>query len=346
MAAASDCNAAPVFFLFGIVDFHMKPTLILSCLAPFLLPLLEARDLTFIVTSDSHYITDDNSERNQAIRRSIAEMNAITERTWPEALQGGAIAEPVAVMINGDIIDDGDKRDETALQWAAYLRDFGLTGTEGLLKYRVFDGYGNHDGPPIGAEKHGFSMQAQLKERNLKRKELGWLAGLCPKGIHYSFDLDDIHFVQVNIYPADVQNGKIRYNPVWHDPQGALYFMKSSLEEHVGNSGRPVVILSHCGFDTDWWHPEDWAEFYQVVEPYRMIGYFCGHTGTGIRKYRPEGSTGPELPVVNTGQTAVGFFVVRVTDDRIIAAYRMYQRGEWQWKHVLDRPLNSSIQTK
>lgn len=343
MSTTSGCNDQPSFVSFQNLDFHMKTTLILSTLAPLLLQLLEARDVTFIVTSDSHYITDDTSERNEAVRRTIAEMNAITERTWPEPLGGGGIAKPLAVMINGDIIDDGDKRDETALQWAAYIRDFGLTGTEGLLKYRVFDGYGNHDGPPIGAEKHGFSMQEQLKARNLKRKELGWLTELCPKDIHYSFDLEDIHFVQVNIYPADVQNEKIRYNPVWHDPQGSLSFMKSSLDKHVGDSNRPVVILSHCGFDTDWWHPDDWAEFYRAVEPYKMIGYFCGHSGTGIRRYRPEGSDGPELPVINTGQTAVGFFVVRITDERIVAAYRMYQRGEWLWKHLLDRPLDLTI---
>jgi len=345
MPTASGCIDPPSFIPFRNLDLHMKTTLILSALAPFLLQFLDARDVTFIVTSDSHYITDDTSERNEAVRRTIAEMNAITERAWPEPLGGGAIAAPLAVMINGDIIDDGDKRDETALQWAAYIRDFGLTGTEGLLKYRVFDGYGNHDGPPIGAEKHGFSMQAQLKDRNLKRKELGWLTELCPKDIHYSFDLEDIHFVQVNIYPADVQNEKVRYNPVWHDPQGALSFMKSSLEKHVGDSNRPVVILSHCGFDTDWWHPDDWAEFYHAIEPYKMIGYFCGHSGTGIRKYRPEASDGPELPVINTGQTAVGFFVVRITDDRIVAAYRMHQRGEWLWKHLLDRPLDPTANT-
>lgn len=318
-------------------------TLAVTCAVGILCIALDAaaaRDLTFIVTSDSHYITDDASERNTNIRRSIAEMNSITERTWPESLGGEKIAEPSAVMINGDLIDDGDKRDETGKQWAAYVRDFGLTGTEGLLKYRVFEGYGNHDGPPTGAEKHGFSMQAQLRERNLKRKDLGWLSELCPKQIHYSFNLEDVHFIQVNIYPADQQHEKIRYNKVWHDPQGALKFMKSSLESHVADSGKPVVILSHCGFDTDWWHPEDWAEFYSQIRPYHLAAYFCGHTGTGIRRYKPEGP-GPEINVINTGQTAVGFFVIRITDDHIHAAYRTHQAGEWVWKHEFTQALET-----
>jgi len=307
------------------------------------LPSAFARDLTFIVTSDSHYITDDQSERNRSIRLSIEEMNAIDQRTWPEALGGGPIPRPRAVFVNGDIIDDGDKKGETELQWSYYVRDFGLTGKEGLLKYPVFDGYGNHDGPPVGAEKHGFSMQAKLKERNLRRQELGWLKELCPKGLHYSFDLDDVHFVQVNIYPADTQHAKIRYNRVWHDPQGALTFLKSSLEKHAAGKDRPVVILSHCGFDTDWWHPEDWAVFHAAVAPYPVASYFCGHTGTGILKYKPEGSAGPELPVVNTGQTAKGFFVVRITGDRIIAAYRIREAAGWSWKFPMNRPLGMPV---
>ena len=27
-----------------------------------------------------------------------------------------------------------------------------------------------------------------------------------------------------------------------------------------GDSGRPVVLMSHCGFDTDWWSPLDWRD--------------------------------------------------------------------------------------
>lgn len=165
-----------------------------ALLAAALLPAatLPARDLTFIVTSDSHYITDDQSERNRSIRLLIEEMNAIDQRTWPEALGGGPIPRPRAVFVNGDIIDDGDKKGETELQWSYYVRDFRLTGT-------------------------------------------------------------------------------------------------------------------------------------------------------GILKYKPEGSSGPELPVVNTGQTAKGFFVARITGDRIIAAYRIRGTDGWSWKFPMDRPLAAPV---
>jgi hypothetical protein len=49
-----------------------------------------------------------------------------------------------------------------------------------------------------------------------------------------------------------------RYSPVWHHPQGALTFLTDDLARNVGTSGRPVVLPSHCGFDTDWWHTNDW----------------------------------------------------------------------------------------
>ena len=48
---------------------------------------------------------------------------------------------------------------------------------------------------------------------------------------------------------------------------------------------RPVVILSHCGFDTDWWHTNDWKAAYEAAKPYNVVLYMYGHTGTGLRKW-------------------------------------------------------------
>jgi len=31
----------------------------------------------------------------------------------------------------------------------------------------------------------------------------------------------------------------------------------------VADSGRPVIVMAHCGFDADWWIAEDLAAFYQ-----------------------------------------------------------------------------------
>ena len=79
------------------------------------------------------------------------------------------------MVVLGDLIDDGDRAENgrklSEEQYRIFLADFGLDGTDGLLKFPVFEGWGNHDGPPVGKEKHGFSLQAEIKTRNLVRKE-------------------------------------------------------------------------------------------------------------------------------------------------------------------------------
>lgn len=317
------------------------------------------RDVTFIVTSDCHYDAFENEDRNERNRQTVEEMNAITDRSWPKELGGEAIQRPRGVLVLGDVIDDGDRvvneKNQSAQQWAYFLADFGLDGTDGLLKYPVYEGWGNHDGPPEGAERFGFSFQAELRKRNLFRKDNGWLTGLSENGLHYSWTWDDVHFAQLNIYPADKQNPQIRYNPTWHDPQNALSFLKQDLAENVGQSGRPVVLMSHCGFDTDWWHPDDWRVAYEAMKPYNVILYMYGHSGTGLRQWAPPGETWA-LRCVNTGQTENGFFVVQLKGEQLRLAYRVKEgitvteapdgtkrrewSGGWGWRWPLEARIN------
>jgi len=319
-----------------------------------------ARDITFISTSDPHYrhLDHDRGHHNELNAASVDEMNRIAEEEWPERLGGGPIAIPRGVLSIGDLVDDGDHRrgdrNVTAEQWKHYTADFGVDGTDARLRFPTFEAWGNHDGPPVGKEKNGFSTQAQLVARNRQRLEAGQISSLHPNGLHHSWDWDDVHFVQLNMYPADTQNPKVRYNPVWHDPQGALTFLREDLAAKVGDSGRPVVLISHCGFDTDWWHPDDWAAAYETAKDYNVILYLYGHTGTGLRSWAPEGET-RKWDCINDGHTDIGFFVIQITDDRLRAAYRCKKNlkvevkpgqpkshswsGEWEWKFPFEKRL-------
>ncbi len=322
------------------------------------------RDVTFIVTSDCHYDAFENEDRNDRNRTTILEMNAITTVSWPEQLSVGQVQRPRGVLVLGDVIDDGDRifqdKHQTPRQWLMFQADFGLDGRDGLLDYPVYETWGNHDGPPVGREKQGFSFQSQLKNRNRLRQEKGWLTELSQNELHYSWDWDDVHFVQLGIYPADRQHPDIKYNPVWHDPQNALAFLKEDLTKSVGQSGRPVVLTSHCGIDADWWHKEDMRAFYESVEDYNVILYLFGHSGTGYRQWAPPGESDP-LNCVNTGQTENGFFVIRISDDKIRLAYRVKHwihketpdgkpsriwDGKWEWKHIVEKSFNTNHQPK
>lgn len=322
------------------------------------------RDVTFIVTSDCHYDAFENEDRNDRNRVTIREMNAITNVSWPEQLDGGPVQRPRGVLVLGDVIDDGDRilngKHQTPRQWRLFEADFGLDGRDGLINYPVYETWGNHDGPPVGKEKNGFSFQAQLKRRHLIRQQNGMISNLSPNGLHVSWDWDDVHFVQLGIYPADRQHPEIRYSVEWHDPQGALTFLKADLAEHVGDSDRPVILASHCGFDTDWWHKDDWKAVFDAIEPYNVVLYLYGHSGTGFRNWAPTEKDKP-LACVNTGQTENGFFVIQITGGEVRVAYRIKNwltketsegkrertwDGTWGWKHMFEKRLITHDQSK
>lgn len=318
-----------------------------------------SRDVTFISTSDLHYREPGHAggDHNDLNRASVEEINRIAGTAWPDQLGGDKISKPRGVLVLGDVIDDGDRgangHSISAEQYDLFVADFGLDGTDGVLKYPVFEGWGNHDGPPEGSEKNGFSFQAHLKKRNQIRLKKGLISNVSSNGLHYSWDWDDVHFVQLNIYPADQQREGVHYSPVWHNPQGALSFLKEDLATKVGRSGRPVVLMSHCGFDTDWWTQEDWADLYAAASAYNIVLYLYGHSGTGLREWAPPGETN-KWTCINDGQLEKGFFVIQLGAHRLRAAMRVkaglsYAKtagevthewaGKWEWKWLLDKPI-------
>ena len=308
----------------------------------------EERAFTFLVTSDSHYEAVDKVERNDRNRVTIEQMNAIGQVEWPAKLGGGKIDQPRGVLALGDLIDDGDKGSETEIEWEHFTKQFGLDGTDGLLKYPVFEGWGNHDGPPEKFIKQRRSVQAEIKRRNIARLEKKLISRVSANGLHYSWDWNGVHFIQTNLYPADKQNPKVRYSLPWHEPQDALQFVKDDLAATVGESGKPVIIMAHCGFDTDWWNIEDWTAFYKAVKPYNVLAFFHGHTGTGVRKWKPIAEDRP-LDVINTGQTEKGFFVVEIDAQRMRLAYHVKKDAtvlnnpEWDWKFLFEKSLAKEL---
>jgi cytolysin (calcineurin-like family phosphatase) len=347
--------------------FLLLPTLLLlaAAVGPALAGERPERNVTFISTSDPHYRESERREQTDRNRLTVLEINEIHRRTWPEELGGGPIDPPRGVLMLGDCIDDGDRvidgKHVTPEQYRFFVADFGLDGTDGLLRFPVFETWGNHDGPPVGKERHGFSFQAHLKRRNRARKAKGLIDHLSTNKLHYSWDWDDVHFVSLGIYPADEQRDAVRYSAVWHDPQDALTFLKTDLAENVGQSGRPVVLMSHCGVDTNWWLPPDWRAFYNVAKPYNVVLYLYGHTGTGVRNWAPEGEAKKWL-CINDGNTTTGFFVIQIAGQRLRAAYRCKQdvervrqpdktvthhwSGRWGWRFPVDRDLGEMAKTR
>ncbi len=137
--------------------------------------------------------------------------------------------------------------------------------------------------------KHGFSVEKRIRHRTALRRETGWLAPVSSSGLHYSRNWDDAHFVQLNLYAADAAGTAARYCATWRDPQGALSFLCEDPAADV--TERRVVLLTHCGCDTDWWTPVQWEGMCRAVAGRRVAAWLFGHTGTGVRRWAPPGET-------------------------------------------------------
>jgi hypothetical protein len=60
-----------------------------------------ATEVTFLVTSESHYDALENEDRNQRNRITIDQMNGISTVRWPQELGGDLIEKPRGVLLLG-----------------------------------------------------------------------------------------------------------------------------------------------------------------------------------------------------------------------------------------------------
>ena len=290
-----------------------------------------ANDVTFFVSSDTHYGRENNAAIN---RRVIDEMNALPGTALPASIGGGFVRTPRGVVLNGDLLDEGFDKSSAPANWVEFCRDYGLTGTDGRLCFPLYEGFGNHDGGPVKS-----FVRAGIKERNTRRVGV---KAISENGLHYAWDWDHLHLAQLNLFggsgPADVKG----VNGPEHDPEMSLEFLQKDLAQNVGASGRPVITFQHfawLGGMSDWWHPEAKERFYEAVKPYRIACLINGHShGAAFIPWH-------DLLTIHDGSTARGesdtgdFMVVRVTQNEVIAIQR--KLGAWgiQKRHTF-RPEN------
>lgn len=270
-------------------------------------------DVTFFVATDQHYGKGDSGEINRSV---IGLINSLAGTAYP-ANNGGVVRTPRGVVAPGDLLDKGYDPKDARQKWDEWVADFGLTGLEGHLAFPVYEGIGNHDGGPA------FSIpRQQIRERNKIRPGL---TEVSENGLHYSWDWDHIHLVQVNLFPGDGPEDVMNVNPVSHDPEMALDFLKKDLAKHVGDSGKPVIILQHYGIlggMSDWWTPEAKERYFQAIDKYNVIGIFNGHShGADFILWH-------DLLTVHCGTTARpeygtgDFMVVHVTETEMKVIHR------------------------
>jgi cytolysin (calcineurin-like family phosphatase) len=257
----------------------------------------------FLVVSDSHYGKSDRQKNLETIGR----MNLIEGTDLPGCFAGRA-GKPSGVIHCGDITDSsGDSA------YRQFEEDYGLAG-EGKLRFPVYETFGNHDGGINEAVRQGTIRRNPLRPA---------IAAISENGLHYSWDWNGVHFVNLGVYPGnewiDTCGWCHYFKDPFREPLSSRDFLRQDLRESVGTSGRPVVLVQHYGWDEFsnlWWTMPDKDSLAAVIRGYHVIGIFHGHS------HAVEHRTWNGIPVWSAGSTVRGdkpgdILVVRFRNGRL-----------------------------
>ena len=305
---------------------------VIAILGLFISPLLHAqtatskpgRDLTFYVISDTHFGKSPEGDRNEA--GLVEKMNKLPGTAYPTET-GGIVAKPMGVLHIGDITNKG-KMDE----WEAFVKDYGLTGKEGLLQWPVYETFGNHDGGPKTPVREG------IRERNSKR--IG-LTAISENKLHYCWSWEGILFINLGIAPGSTENP--------YDPEHSMKFLEEALTKYA-KPGQPLIIMHHFGYDRrslTWWSEERRTTFLNLIKNKNVIGILHGHAHEtsiyqweGIDIYHPTHFQQKD-PLLN-GPVTHGFFVFHITGDELAVAER---KSDDSWGLMARKKLDLSTRT-
>ena len=287
-------------------------------------------DVTFFVGSDLHYgYIDGTTVSTEVCRDTLDSMNALPGEAYPAAAGGGTVDNPRGVLLIGDLTESG-----AATDWAALTNDWGLNGEQNL-PWPVYEGFGNHDCYSSDV------VPAGIKARNPLRRGI---SNISTNGYHYSWDWDDLHLVCLNLFPGETLDN------TGLSPLDSLNFLADDLAKNVGDSGRPVILYHHYGFDSfglAWWSDQQRSNYLAVIQNYNVIAIFAGHNH--LVDYTPwcgfntfnDGTAGKVLGP----SYVISYLVVHVTQTNLTIVERLLD-DSWGWGAEFDFPIAISYQPR
>lgn len=272
--------------------------------------------------------------------RTIGMMNELPGEPFP---WGGVVEPPAGVVILGDLVDDLT----AAGDWNVYRDLFDPQG-RARLRFPAFEGLGNHD-VDVRSQPTGVLGPHQRAFIDRNRRRRGDFV-FDPDGYHYSWEWAGVRFIQLNLFPGTVPRPVYDAPAPGNDPRGSLVFLRRVLEEQVGESGEPVVLLWHYGLRgwglEKWWTEEDLDALDAVLEGYDVVLILHGHEHR-YERYRwrgrdvvmapsPQSDRDPEAP--DTESRPKGFLVFRITPDELQMAHRTPDGWAETWSTPLRAP--------
>ncbi|MCP4112622.1 MAG: hypothetical protein GY749_45040 [Desulfobacteraceae bacterium] len=243
---------------------------------------------TMMITADPQYDwgkPDDLSKKTNEAQ--IKAMNSLLKNitTWPESVGGGTITKPIGVIINGDLTDYYKKNEKDHYQtW--FHKD---------LNYLIFPGLGNHDYKNNVEEEctcknydnhyKGFDcfINGDVLDQNycakkavsymkntIEGRDNYYFGGVFvddydPESWAYSFNIDGIHFVQLNLNPKYAENDiGIKDSFDW---------LKKNLQNAYDNNLKSVINMHSYG---DTMKQSD-KDFLNSIKGKNVIAVFAGH---------------------------------------------------------------------
>ncbi|WP_154651966.1 metallophosphoesterase [Phocaeicola barnesiae] len=239
------------------------------------------RDITFAVVADLHFDLLPESDQYYHVR---ALNNLENNFVWPNGtpcFQGDTLKRLDCVAIAGDIFDKA--LDEThSLYKERYHQANGEDDKK--IKYPVFPGFGNHDIDPVSKKPAdnlaGRKMNLAYMDSVLQAKlAKGEILSVDPESRAYSWNIEDVHFVQMHTYAGDDHYCK----------GNSLEWLENDLRLYAAG-GTPVVYIQHYGFDKwaiKWWPKDKREALFDLLDQYNVVGFFVGHTHVpSIESYR------------------------------------------------------------
>lgn len=323
-------------------------------------------DATFIFTSDVHACRmasglnpncANEGKTDASLLRHIAAINRISGESWPSRIDGAAtrlagaghkIAEPLGVIIGGDMTDDGGGQVATPGE-GSQLRQFSQRYQQGIdpdrIHFPVYTGLGNHDLDQDGPPPHVDWYRRELRDYvELNHRTTVFFKPPVPvlnydvASDSYSWDWGGLHLVQAHRFAGDTTKGAI----------SGLPWLKNDLATYAAD-GRPVVLFQHYGwdqfsterwdpvrrtFDDDgsgtphWWSDAERQALQSLLAQYNVIGIFHGHQHETAMVYQHSGLDLFKPKAAFMG----GFAVVHVTDDYLDVVFAEAVGGDGEVK--------------
>jgi len=268
-----------------------------------------AEPITFFIAADTHIGWNQTTDNELKNREAIEDMNALpgAKAPWSDDEE---IGTPRGVLIAGDLTQS------SSANWAGFWLGswrygfdqlYQVSG-EGILKFPVYEGYGNHD------LDTGF--RGVLSGIYLRNKHRSTPVTISDNGLHYSWEWDGVHFINLNLCPG---HGGQAYN--------SLAFLEKDLAQNLKSPRQPVIIYHHLHHASPDWPVEEKQDTIKILEGYNVIAIFIGHTHTSFR-YRWHGIDVFGVPKIHGRQ----YYVCQIKDGALYIGRRINGGWKTSWK--------------